>query len=121
MANWEGYALRTRGEKPSVAYAHPREGHTGWMDNLAVPKGAQNVENALTFMDFMMVPENIALESIYVRANSGIAGAARYLDDELATAPKLNAPEGTPAPEFVPACADDVVRLYDKVWTNVVK
>ena len=119
--NWEGYALRTRGEKPSVAYAHPREGYTGWMDNLAVPKGAQNVENALAFMDFMMVPENIALESIYVRANSGIAGAAQHLDDELATAPELNAPEGTPDPEFVPACADDVVRLYDKVWTNVMK
>lgn len=37
--NWDGYAIRTRAEKPSVAFAHPREGYTGWMDNLAVPRG----------------------------------------------------------------------------------
>ncbi|MDE0045038.1 MAG: extracellular solute-binding protein [bacterium] len=119
--NWDGYAIRTRAEKPSVAFAHPREGYTGWMDNLAVPRGAENIENAMIFMDFMMVPENIALESNYVGVNGGIMGAAQYFDPELATAPELNAPEGTPDPEFVPACEDDVVRLYDKVWTNVMK
>ena len=119
--NWDGYAIRTRAEKPSVAFAHPREGYTGWMDNLAVPRGAENVENAMIFMDFMMVPENIALESNYVGVNGGIMGAAQYFDPELATAPELNAPEGTPDPEFVPACEDDVVRLYDQVWTNVMK
>ncbi len=119
--NWDGYAIRTRAEKPSVAFAHPREGYTGWMDNLAVPKGAENVENAMIFMDFMMVPENIALESNYVGVNGGIMGAAQYFDPELATAPELNATEGTPDPEFVPACEDDVVRLYDQVWTNVLK
>ena len=119
--NWDGYAIRTRAEKPSVAFAHPMEGYTGWMDNLAVPKGAENVENAMIFMDFMMVPENIALESNYVGVNGGIMGAAQYFDAELATAPELNAPQGTPDPEFVPACEDDVVRLYDQVWTNVMK
>ena len=119
--NWDGYAIRTRAEKPSVAFAHPREGYTGWMDNLAVPRGAENIENAMIFMDFMMVPENIALESNYVGVNGGIMGAAQYFDPELATAPELNAPEGTPDPEFVPACEDDVVRLYDQVWTNVMK
>ncbi len=119
--NWDGYAIRTRAEKPSVAFAHPMEGYTGWMDNLAVPKGAENVENAMMFMDFMMVPENIALESNYVGVNGGIMGAAQYFDPELATAPELNAPQGTPDPEFVPACEDDVVRLYDQVWTNVMK
>ena len=119
--NWDGYAIRTRADKPSVAFAHPREGYTGWMDNLAVPKGAENIENAMIFMDFMMVPENIALESNYVGVNGGIMGAAQYFDPELATAPELNAPEGTPDPEFVPACEDNVVRLYDQVWTNVLK
>ncbi len=119
--NWDGYAIRTRIEKPSVVFAHPVEGYTGWMDNLAVPKGAPNIENAMIFMDFMMVPENIALESNYVGVNGGIMGAAQYFDPELATAPELNAPEGTPDPEFVPACEDEVVRLYDKVWTSVLK
>ena len=119
--NWDGYAIRTRMEKPSVAFSHPREGYTGWMDNLAVPRGASNIENAMLFMDFMMVPENIALESNYAGVNGGIEGAARYFDPELATAPELNAPEGTPDPEFVPACDDEVVRLYDRVWTSVMK
>lgn len=119
--NWDGYAIRTRLEKPSVAFAHPREGYTGWMDNFAVPTGARNVENALAFMDFVMVPENIALESNYVGVNGGIMGASKYFDPELATAPELNAPAGTPDPEFVPACDDEVVRLYDKVWTSVLK
>ena len=72
-------------------------------------------------MDFMMVPENIALESNYVGVNSAIVGASQYYDAYLSSAPELNAPEGTPDPEFVPACEDDVVRLYDKVWTSVMK
>ena len=38
-------AMRARDEKPSIAYIYPKEGYTGWMDNLAEPKGAPDLEN----------------------------------------------------------------------------
>jgi len=44
--SWNGYAMRARDEKPSIAYVYPKEGNTGWMDNIAVPKGAPHLETA---------------------------------------------------------------------------
>ena len=43
---WNGAAFRARQKMASLKYAYPKEGTEGWMDNVAVLKGAANVENA---------------------------------------------------------------------------
>ena len=69
---WNGDALRARTEKPTLKYAYPREGVISWFDNLAVPKGAKNKENALKFIAFMLRPENAALQSNFAKYSNGI-------------------------------------------------
>ena len=118
---WNGYGLRARLEKPSLKYAYPREGFTGWMDNIVVLKDAPNYDNALLFMDFMMEPENAAALSNFARYASGIKGVEPWLDPILAEAPELNPPADAPKPEFVPPCPPEVVRFYDRIWTNLLK
>jgi len=118
---WNGYSMRARLDKPSLKYAYPREGFTGWMDNAAVPKGAPNLENAKLFIDFIMAPENAAMISNFARYANGIRGSDAYMDPELLSAPEIVMPAGAPAPEFVPPCEDEVVRMYDKIWTNLLK
>ena len=118
---WNGFGMRARAEKSSLKYAYPKEGFTGWMDNIVVLKGAANLENAKKFVNFMMEPENAATLTNFARYTSGIKGVAPYLDPELAKAPELNLPSGAPKPEFVPPCKDEVIRFYDRIWTNLLK
>ena len=118
---WNGFGMRAREEKPTLKYAYPREGFTGWMDNLVALKGAPNLDNAKKFMNFMLEPENAAILTNFARYTAGVSGTVPYLDDELKTAHEVNLPASAPAPEFVPPCSDNVIRLYDRIWTNLLK
>ncbi len=119
--SWNGYAMRSRKEKPSLAYVYPKEGFTGWMDNLAVPKGASNLKNAKLFVNFMMDPANAAMITTYANYSNGIMGSDAFYDPSLAAAPELNPPASAPAPEFVPDCGPKVTKLYDRVWTKLLR
>ncbi|MBL7716787.1 MAG: spermidine/putrescine ABC transporter substrate-binding protein [Bdellovibrionales bacterium] len=44
---------RTSGK---IRYVIPKEGSTLWIDTMVIPKGAQNVEEARRFVDFMLDP-----------------------------------------------------------------
>lgn len=118
---WNGFGMRAREEKPSLKYSYPKEGLTAWMDNIVVMKDAPNLENAKLFQNFMMDPENAATLSNFARYANGIKGTKPYLDAELVEAYELNPPEGAPTPEFVPPCDEEVVRFYDRIWTNLLK
>ena len=118
---WNGFGMRARAEKPSLKYAYPKEGITGWMDNIVALKGAPNLGNAKKFMNFMLDPENAAVLTNFARYTAGVNGTEPFLDDELKTAREVNYPASAPAPEFVPPCPDNVIRLYDRIWTNLLK
>ncbi|MGB3314665.1 MAG: extracellular solute-binding protein [Albidovulum sp.] len=118
--SWNGYAMRARDEKPSLEYVYPKEGYTGWMDNLAVPKGAPNLDNAKAFINFAMAPENAAMVTNYARYSNGIMGSEAFVEAELATAPEMTPPADAPAPEFIPVCSPASIELYDRVWTKLL-
>lgn len=118
--SWNGYAMRARDEKPSIAYIYPKEGYTGWMDNLAVPKGAPDLENAKAFINFAMAPENAAMITNYARYSNGIKGSEAFIDPALASAPEIVPPADAPAPEFLPTCSPAATALVDKVWTKLM-
>jgi spermidine/putrescine transport system substrate-binding protein len=116
---WNGAAMRARADRPSLTYAYPRQGFTGWMDNVAVLADAPNMENAKLFVNFMMDPENAALTSNFARYANGVIGSEQYMDPEMLSAPEIVMPAGAPVPDFVKPCSKDVVELYNKVWTRL--
>ena len=118
---WNGFGMRARAEKASLKYSYPREGFTGWMDNLVVLKGAPNLDNAKKFLNFMLEPENAATLTNFARYTAGVMGTEPFLEPELASAHELNPPSAAPAPEFVPPCPEKVIRIYDRIWTNLLK
>jgi spermidine/putrescine transport system substrate-binding protein len=117
---YNGFGMRARAERASLKYAYPKEGYTGWSDNMVVIKGAPNLENAKLFMDFMLEPENAAKLTNFARYSAGVKGVEPFLDKELTAAPEVN-PPAEPKPEFVPPCDEKVVQFYDKIWTNLLK
>ena len=119
---WNGAAFRSRQKVPSLKYAYPKEGIEGWMDNVAVLKGAANMENAKLFQNFVMDPANAALISDFAGYDNGIKGSHEFAaSKEWAASPELNPPADAPKPEFVPPCSPDVVEIYNKIWTNLKK
>ena len=118
--NWNGFGMRARMERPTLKYAYPKEGLTAWMDNFVVFKDPPNLENAKKFMNFMLIPENAATLTNFARYTAGVDGTEPFLDEDLKTAPEVNPPDGVLL-EFVPPCEDKVIRMYDRIWTNLLK
>jgi len=116
--NWNGYAMRARKQNPAFKYAYAKEGVISFMDNLTVPKDAQNKENAIKFIEFMMQPENAAMQSNFARYANGIKGSAKFMDEELRSAPEINIPSSA-RQIFIPSCSEKSIKLMDKVWTKL--
>ena len=116
---WNGAAMRARLQRPTMRFVFPKEGATKWMDNVAVLKGAANMDNAKLFQDFIMDPENAALISAFAKYNNGVVGSEKYLPEEMQKAPEIIDVKNAPNLESVPPCPENVARMYDKIWTNL--
>ncbi len=54
---FEPEELTEKEEKKEIMYVYPKEGALVWMDSLAIPQGAKNVENAHAFINYLLKPE----------------------------------------------------------------
>ena len=115
---WNGDAMRARLEGTPIEYCYPKEGLVGWFDSLVIPKGAENYENAKTFMNFLMEPENMAMVSNFARYSNAIPASTEFLDPELATAPEANVPDGIEV-RVSETCGPKFVKSIDKIWTKL--
>ena len=52
--HWNGAAHRTKKQLPTASTSIPQEGTGFWTDNMMVPKGAPDLDNAKTFLNWMM-------------------------------------------------------------------
>jgi spermidine/putrescine transport system substrate-binding protein len=117
---WNGAAHRTKQQLPSAIYVYPKEGLTLWMDNFAVPKGAPHLEEAKTFINWMLEPRNIAAASNFTGYNNAIPAASEFLDSALREDIAVVAPKEFEA-RFRPVqdCSDEARALRNRVWTRL--
>ncbi|MBO6639230.1 MAG: polyamine ABC transporter substrate-binding protein [Roseitalea sp.] len=86
---WSGDVLQARDRAAeadagvTVDYVIPKEGALMWFDNMAIPADAENVEQAHTFLDFMMRPEVMAKASNYVYFANGNAASKEFLNEDV--------------------------------------
>lgn len=119
---WNGSAHRAFREKDTIRFLFPEEGVVFWMDNMVIPRGARNVENAKKFINFMMSPEAAAMTSNYTGYMSAIRGSGDYLQDDLKTSPMVNMPEEyADRLTMPPPCSQRSVELRDRVWTRLMQ
>ncbi len=61
----------------------PKEGTMMWIDCIAIPKDAPNIENAHRFIDFLLRPENAAKITNTVYTATTVTQAKAYLKPEI--------------------------------------
>ena len=120
--NWNGSTMRIRLANPDVKYGYPKEGYPIWMDSVAVLKDAPNKENAYTFLNYIMEPENAAMISAFARYANGISGSEQFMPEDMKTAPEVVVPEEFKAAgHFLPTCSPKAQEYYTAIWTELQK
>ncbi|MFI5012340.1 MAG: extracellular solute-binding protein [Hyphomicrobiales bacterium] len=119
---WNGAFHRAHKKLATLAYVYPREGLALWGDNLAIPKGAKNIDNALVFLNFMLDPKNAAEASNFLGYNNAVKGSEQFLDASLRDDTAVNTPEEDTT-RFKPMreCPKASIDLKEKIWTRLLR
>ena len=118
---YNGFSAKARAEGANVEYSYPKEGNVLWMDNVVLLKDAPNRANAITFMNFLLDPENAAAVTNYAAYTSGVSGVEPFLDEAIRTSPENNPPAGATPGVFAQVCDEETQKLYDAIWINLKK
>lgn len=79
---WDTTGLLLNRENPDMVYRAPKEGIITWLDSMGIPSGAENVEQAYAFINFMLQPEVGGMFADNTGYNSAVTGAADFAGDE---------------------------------------
>ncbi len=106
-------------EPERLAYVVPKEGATFWMDNVAIPAKARNVDAAYLFLDFILEPEINAEIVNGVSYASANVPAKQFIDPAILNDTAIYAPDADIARcEFIQDIGE-ATTLLDRYWTEI--
>ena len=79
---WDGPPIAMKKEGHPVTYQAPEEGAFAWVDGLAIPKAARNIEEVYAFIEFMYRPEVGGETANKTGYNSPVLGSDAHLTAE---------------------------------------
>lgn len=80
---FSGEASEMLDENEHLHYVIPDEGTNIWFDNIVIPKTVRNLDGAYAFINFLLEPENAAINAEYVGYSTPNADAIELLDSEI--------------------------------------
>lgn len=123
---WSGGAMQAAarakeaGNGVKVEYRIPKEGTAAWFDVLAIPKDAQNVEQAHAFLNYLLRPEVVAPISDHVAYANPNQAADKLISAELRDNPNVYPPIEVQAKLFsVEMLPPKMERLRTRTWTKI--
>ena len=82
-----------RQEGANIDIIWPEKGTIFWMDSLAIPAGAKNVDAAHKMIDFLLRPENAAKIALEIGYPTPVKTAHELLPKEFANDPSIFPPQ----------------------------
>jgi spermidine/putrescine transport system substrate-binding protein len=79
---WDSTGAALAGEGLPIGFVAPKEGALTWMEGIAIPKGAQNLDQAYAFINWFLTPEAGAMYTNATAINSTAVGAEELISDE---------------------------------------
>ncbi|KAF1051390.1 MAG: Putrescine-binding periplasmic protein [Stenotrophomonas maltophilia] len=123
---WSGGAMQAASRAKEakngvhIEYRIPKEGSAAWFDVLAIPKDAQNVEQAHAFLNYLLQPEVVAPISDYVSYANPNQAADSLISAELHNNPNVYPPAEMQAKLYsVEMLPPKLERIRTRTWTKV--
>jgi putrescine transport system substrate-binding protein len=103
-----------------IAYSIPKEGTIIWMDVIAMPADAVNVEQAYQWINYNLDTNVAVANANYVAYGSPVASALPLIDKELLDDPNIYPPKEVQDHLFPDKVATpEVERLRTRTWTKI--
>jgi putrescine transport system substrate-binding protein len=103
-----------------IGYAIPKEGTLIWMDTIAMPTDAVNIDQAYKWINYNLEPKVAAANANYVAYGSPVAAALPMVDKALLDDPNIYPTPEVQARLFPDKVASpEVERLRTRTWTKI--
>jgi spermidine/putrescine transport system substrate-binding protein/spermidine/putrescine transport system permease protein len=117
---WNGEMAEAVANAPGrLTYVVPKEGGTLWIDNVAIPQGARNLDAAYAFIDYVLEPATAAKIVNDVHYAGANQAAWPLIDDKIRRDPAIYPPQ-----EVLDRCEliedlGETMPLLDELWTEI--
>ncbi len=103
-----------------IGYVIPKEGAQMWFDNLAIPKDARHVEEALAFINFLQLPQIAARNTDFIAYPNGNLASQKFIGKAILD-DKTIYPDATTMRGLYTITARDArtQRLINRLWTRI--
>jgi len=116
---YNGQIAKVMKENPTIAYVLPREGCTRTVDNLSIPRTAQDPDLALAFINYLLEPMVAAQNMNDIGYAIPNRAARPWIRPELRDNPALFPPsDALTACEYLSDLGPMTV-VYDRYWTEL--
>lgn len=116
---YSGDVFQVQAENEQVQYVIPASGGFQWVDNMCIPKGAEHVANAHTFINYILDPKVGAALTNYVQYGSPNEAALPDIDAEVRDNPLVFPPDDVLAKlAFQKDIGEEELLIADR-WTKV--
>ena len=104
----------------TIVYLVPTEGAVMWTDVMAIPVDAPNPSAALTFINFLLLPEVIAGITDYVAYANANSASTPLVDEAIRLDPGIYPPPATRHKLFaMPTPSERQLREMNRLWTRI--
>lgn len=105
----------------NVKYYIPKEGAIAYFDVFAIPKDAENIDEAYAFLNYLMDPQVIADISNHVFYANAVKNSLPYLDDRIKNDPAIYPMQQTMDKLFsLQVMPPKIDKLMTRSWTRVL-
>ena len=111
---WNGAAYAAQKAGAPIKIVWPKEGAILWMDSLAIPSGAKNVEAAYKMIDFLLRPENDAKIALMIGYPTPVKEAKKFLPEKFKNNPMIYPPEDVLKKSEWQSDVGNKVAIYEK-------
>lgn len=107
-------------ESKDLKYVLPKSGSSLWVDTMAIPKTAPNLEGAYAWINFILQPEVAAQIGERLSFATPNQVAFNQLPSEIQTSQSLFPPESSIEHcEGIAPLQDAISEVYDRYWTQL--
>jgi spermidine/putrescine transport system substrate-binding protein len=117
--DWNGDANMAHQENSNIQYIYPKEGVSMWLDSMVIPIGAEQVEAAHKFIDFVLRPEIAKIISTEVGYTSPNLAAIKLLPEKVRNNRIAYPTEADLKNAEFQVDVGEALSIYEKYWQQL--